>query len=71
MIGRGAFRGSLTLSRRILEGLSKEPYEARRVAQTFRRRTLNSVGQVYPVYYDQKELVSLAQQGRGELAEIF
>jgi glutathione-regulated potassium-efflux system ancillary protein KefC len=27
--------------------------------------------QVYPVYRDQKKLVSLAQQGRDELAEMF
>ena len=59
------------LARRVLEGLGKAPYEAHRIAQTFRRHTLNSMDQVYPVYRDQKKLVSLAQQGRDELAEMF
>ena len=71
VIEREMFEGSLMLSRRVLEGLGKEPYEAHRIAQTFRRHTLNSMEQVYPVYRDQKKLVSLAQQGRDELAEMF
>jgi glutathione-regulated potassium-efflux system ancillary protein KefC len=71
VIEREMFEGSLLLGRRVLEGLGKEPYEAHRIAQTFRRHTLNSMDQVYPVYRDQKKLVSLAQQGRDELAEMF
>ena len=71
VIEREMFEGSLMLGRRVLEGLGKEPYEAHRIAQTFRRHTLNSMDQVYPVYRDQKKLVSLAQQGRDELAEMF
>nr|WP_311527695.1 glutathione-regulated potassium-efflux system protein KefC [uncultured Ralstonia sp.] len=71
VIEREMFEGSLMLSRRVLEGLGKAPYEAHRIAQTFRRHTLNSMEQVYPVYRDQKKLVSLAQQGRDELAEMF
>jgi len=71
VIEREMFEGSLMLSRRVLEGLGKEPYEAHRIAQTFRRHTLNSMEQVYPVYRDQKKLVSLAQQGRDELTEMF
>jgi glutathione-regulated potassium-efflux system ancillary protein KefC len=71
VIEREMFEGSLMLARRVLEGLGKAPYEAHRIAQTFRRHTLNSMDQVYPVYRDQKKLVSLAQQGRDELAEMF
>ena len=71
VIEREMFEGSLMLSRRVMEGLGKEPYEAHRIAQTFRRHTLNSMEQVYPVYRDQKKLVSLAQQGRDELTEMF
>lgn len=70
-IEREMFEGSLTLARHVLEGLGKEPYEALRVAQTFRRHALNSMDQLYPVYRDQKKLVPLAQQGREELAEMF
>ncbi|MFX8102594.1 glutathione-regulated potassium-efflux system protein KefB, partial [Acinetobacter baumannii] len=37
VIEREMFEGSLMLGRRVLEGLGKEPYEAHRIAQTFRR----------------------------------
>lgn len=71
MVEREIFEGSLVLSRRVLEGLGKESYEAHRTMQMFRRHTFNLMEQVYPVYRNQKKLVSLAQQGRDELAGMF
>jgi glutathione-regulated potassium-efflux system ancillary protein KefC len=68
---REMFEGSLTLGRRVLEGLGYDPAEARSVAMRFRRHNFQAIDRFYPFYTDQKKLVSLTRQARDELEEMF
>ncbi|MBP0622948.1 glutathione-regulated potassium-efflux system protein KefC [Cupriavidus consociatus] len=68
---REMFEGSLTMGRRVLEGLGFDPAEARNVALRFRRHNIQAIDRFYPHYTDQKKLVSLARQARDELEEMF
>jgi glutathione-regulated potassium-efflux system ancillary protein KefC len=70
-IERELFEASLNLGRRVLEGLGHDVYEARRIALTFRRHNLAFIEQVYPHSHDQAQMVSMAQQGREELEQMF
>ncbi|MGO4306100.1 glutathione-regulated potassium-efflux system protein KefC [Cupriavidus sp. RAF12] len=68
---REMFEGSLSMGRRVLEGLGFDPSDARNVALRFRRHNIQALDRFYPHYTDQKKLVSLARQARDELEEMF
>jgi glutathione-regulated potassium-efflux system ancillary protein KefC len=71
IIERETFESALMLGRRALEHLGYGPYRARQAALKFRQHNLASVEQVYPVYQDQDQYISLAKRAREELNEMF
>ena len=71
IIERETFEAALMLGRRALEQLGFGPYRARQAALKFRKHNLASVDEVYPVYQDQEQYVSMAKRAREELNEMF
>jgi glutathione-regulated potassium-efflux system ancillary protein KefC len=71
IIERETFESALMLGRRVLEQLGYAPYRARQASLKFREHNLASVDQVYPVYQDQEQYVSMAKRAREELNEMF
>jgi glutathione-regulated potassium-efflux system ancillary protein KefC len=70
-IERELFEASLHLGRRVLEGLGHDVSDARRIALAFRRHNLAFINQAHPHAHDQAQMVSMAQQGREELEQMF
>jgi glutathione-regulated potassium-efflux system ancillary protein KefC len=71
IIERETFESALQLGQRTLQQLGFGAYRARQAAMKFRAHNLKTLHAVYPYYKDQEQMVSLAQQARDELQEMF
>jgi glutathione-regulated potassium-efflux system ancillary protein KefC len=70
LVERETFEAALRLGRDVLEGLGAEPYEARIVADTFRRHNRADLERMVAQPRDAQQAVAAAQQGREELEEM-
>jgi glutathione-regulated potassium-efflux system ancillary protein KefC len=66
---RETFESALRSGRQALEKLGMPPYEARELADTFRRSNLATLQAMRPHFQDQEKLVDLARSGLNELEE--
>ena len=70
LVERETFEAALRIGRDVLERLGAEPYEARLVADTFRRHNRADLEQMVAQPRDAQQAVAAAQQGREELEEM-
>ncbi len=70
LIERETFEAALRIGRDVLERLGAEPYEARLVADTFRRHNRADLEQMVAQPRDAQSAVAAAQAGREELEEM-
>ena len=68
-IERETFESSLKSARAALTLLGVEPYEAREVAEAFRRQNLATLQAMRPHFRDEAKTVAIAKSGREELEE--
>src|SRR5882672_773198 len=68
-IEREVFEGSLRSGRQALEALGVAPFEAREIADRFRRQNLATLRAMQPHFRDQAKLLAIAKSGREELEE--
>ena len=68
-IERETFESSLKSARAALTLLGLEPYEAREVADAFRRQNLVTLNALLPHFRDEAKTVAIAKSGRDELEE--
>jgi glutathione-regulated potassium-efflux system ancillary protein KefC len=68
-IERETFEGSLRSGRQALEALGVAPFEAREIADRFRRQNLATLRAMQPHFRDQAKVVAIAKSGREELEE--
>lgn len=68
-IERETFESALRSGRQVLEALGADPYEARQVADRFRRANLATLQAMQPHFRDEGKLVAIAKSGREELEE--
>jgi glutathione-regulated potassium-efflux system ancillary protein KefC len=66
---RETFESALRSGRQALEVLGMPPYEARELADRFRRANLATLNAMRPHFQDQEKLVDLARSGLNELEE--
>ena len=71
IIERETFEASLQLGGRLLQQLGFSASRAQQVVHKFRTHNLKTLMAVYPHYKDQAQMVSMLQQGREELEEMF
>jgi glutathione-regulated potassium-efflux system ancillary protein KefC len=71
VIERETFESALRMGRNVLQHLGFGAYRARQAAMKFRDHNIKMLYAVYPYYKDQKQMVSLAKQGRDELEKMF
>jgi len=76
LVGRGVtavqretFESALRSGREALEALGMAPYEARELADLFRRRNVATLAAMQPHFRDEEKLVAIAKSGREELEE--
>jgi glutathione-regulated potassium-efflux system ancillary protein KefC len=69
IIERETFESSLKTARAALTALGVEPYEAREVAEAFRRQNLATLAALLPHFRDEAKTVAIAKSGRQELEE--
>jgi glutathione-regulated potassium-efflux system ancillary protein KefC len=70
LVERETFEAALRLGRDVLEQLGTDPYEAKLVADTFRRHNRADLERMVAQPRDGQAAVAAAQQGREELAEM-
>jgi glutathione-regulated potassium-efflux system ancillary protein KefC len=68
-IERETFEAALKSARATLTLLGVEPYEAREVAEAFRRQNLTTLTALLPHFRDEARTVAIAKSGREELEE--
>jgi len=68
-IERETFESALKSARATLTLLGVEPYEAREVADAFRRQNLATLAALLPHFRDEARTVAIAKSGREELEE--
>jgi glutathione-regulated potassium-efflux system ancillary protein KefC len=68
-IERETFESALKSARATLSLLGVEPYEAREVAEAFRRQNLATLAAMLPHFRDEASTVAIAKSGREELEE--
>jgi glutathione-regulated potassium-efflux system ancillary protein KefC len=68
-IERETFESALKSARSTLTLLGVEPYEAREVADAFRRQNLATLAALLPHFRDEARTVAIAKSGREELEE--
>jgi glutathione-regulated potassium-efflux system ancillary protein KefC len=68
-IERETFESALRSGRQVLEALGADPYEARQVADRFRRANLATLMAMQPHFRDEGKMVAIAKSGREELEE--
>ena len=68
-IQRDTFESALRSARDALEALGASPYEAREIAQAFRRHNLATLAAMQPHFRDEEKAVAIAKSGRDELEE--
>ena len=66
---RETFESALRSGRQALERLGMSPYEARELADRFRRNNLATLHAMRPHFQDQEKLVAVARSGLNELEE--
>jgi glutathione-regulated potassium-efflux system ancillary protein KefC len=66
---RETFESALRSGRQALEVLGLEPYEARELAERFRRSNLATLAAMQPHFRDEAKTVAIAKSGREELEE--
>jgi glutathione-regulated potassium-efflux system ancillary protein KefC len=66
---RETFESALRSGRQALEVLGLAPYEAREIADRFRRANLATLAAMQPVFRDEAKTVAIAKSGREELEE--
>jgi glutathione-regulated potassium-efflux system ancillary protein KefC len=66
---RETFESALKSARATLTLLGVEPYEAREVAEAFRRQNLATLAALLPHFRDEARTVAIAKSGREELEE--
>ncbi|PXW98818.1 Kef-type potassium/proton antiporter (CPA2 family) [Sphaerotilus hippei] len=71
LIERETLDSALMSGRSVLELMGWQPFQARRLAQRFRRHSLEQLDRMWPHHQDEKALVSMARQGRQQLEELF
>ena len=71
IIERETFESSLLLGGKLLQQLGFDAARAQQVVRKFRAHNLKTLMAVYPHYKDQAQMVSMLQQGRQELEEMF
>jgi glutathione-regulated potassium-efflux system ancillary protein KefC len=66
---RETFESALRSGRQALEALGMEPYEARELADRFRRANVATLEAMQPHFRDEAKTVAIARSGREELEE--
>ena len=66
---RETFESSLKSARAALTILGVEPYEAREIAEAFRRQNVITLKALLPHFHDEARTVAIAKSGREELEE--
>ena len=66
-VERETFESALRTGRQALEALGVEPYEAREVADVFRRQNLATLQALRPHFHDEAKTVALDKSGQEEL----
>ena len=69
-VERETFESALRTGRSALEALGMRPYEARRIADRFRRSTLSTLEDMLPEFRDERRLVARVRSGRDELEKM-
>ncbi len=69
-VERETFESALRTGRSALEALGMRPYEARRIADRFRRSTLSTLEAMLPEFRDDRKLVARVRSGRDELEKM-
>ena len=69
-VERETFESALRTARSALEVMGVRPYEGRRVADRFRRSTLQTLEEMLPDFRDEQKLVARARSGRDELEQM-
>ncbi|WP_418317128.1 glutathione-regulated potassium-efflux system protein KefC [Piscinibacter sakaiensis] len=68
-VERETFESALRTGRQALEALGVEPYEAREVADLFRRHNLAALQELRPHFHDEAKTVALEKSGQRQLEE--
>jgi glutathione-regulated potassium-efflux system ancillary protein KefC len=68
-IERETFESALKTGRQALQALGVDPYDAREIADGFRRHNLALLQRLLPHFRDEQQTVALAKSGRQELEE--
>jgi glutathione-regulated potassium-efflux system ancillary protein KefC len=68
-IERETFEAALRTARQALVALGVDPYEAREIAEVFRRHNVGTLHALQPHFRDETKTVALARSGREELEE--
>jgi glutathione-regulated potassium-efflux system ancillary protein KefC len=66
---RETFESALRSGRQALEAIGLSPFEAREVAEQFRRANLATLAAMRPHFRDEAKTVAIAKSGREELEE--
>ena len=69
-VERETFESALRTGRSALESLGMRPYEARRIADRFRRSTLRTLEAMLPEFRDEQRSVARVRSGRDELEKM-
>jgi glutathione-regulated potassium-efflux system ancillary protein KefC len=69
-VERETFESALRTARSALEVMGVKPYEGRRVADRFRRSTIQTLESMLPDFHDDQKLVARARSGRDELEKM-
>ncbi len=69
-VERETFESALRTGRSALESLGMRPYEARRIADRFRRSTLRTLEAMLPEFRDEQRAVARVRSGRDELEKM-
>ena len=69
-VERETFESALRTGRSALEALGTRPYEARRIADRFRRSTLRTLEAMLPEFRDEQRAVARVRSGRDELEKM-
>jgi glutathione-regulated potassium-efflux system ancillary protein KefC len=69
-VERETFESALKTARSALEALGIRPFEARRIADRFRRATVRTLEEMLPDFRDEQKLVARVRSGRDELEKM-
>ena len=69
-VERETFESALRTARSALEVMGIRPFEARRIADRFRRSSVQLLEDMLPEFHDEQKLVARARSGRDELEKM-